>query len=65
MTREITYKGIDWEIGYDRDDALTDIYTTDIYITSVKMPGSDVDIYDHLLDSTLDGLYEALEESFK
>jgi len=60
MTREITYKGIDWEIGYDRDDALTDIY-----ITSVKVSGSDVDLYDHLLDSTLDGLYEALEESFR
>jgi len=61
MTKEITYKGIDWEVCYDWDDDAR----TDIYITSVKVPGSDVDLYDHLLDSTLDGLYEELEESFR
>ena len=61
MTRDITYQGIDWEIGYGwEDDA-----RTDMYITAIKVQGSDVDIYDHLLESTLDGLYEALEESFK
>ena len=61
MTRDITYQGVDWEVGYDwEDDA-----RTDMYITAVKVQGSDVDIYDHLLESTLDGLFEALEESFK
>jgi len=61
MTRDITYQGIDWEVGYDwEDDA-----RTDMYITEVKVQGSDVDIYDHLLESTLYGLFEALEVSFK
>ena len=61
MTRDINYQGIDWEVGYDwEDDA-----RTDMYITAVKVQGLDVDIYDHLLESTLDGLFEALEESFK
>ncbi len=61
MTRDINYQGIDWEVGYDwEDDA-----RTDMYITEVKVQGSDVDIYDHLQQSTLDGLFEALEESFK
>jgi len=61
MTRNIYYQGIDWEISYDwEDDA-----RTGMCMTSVKVQGSDVDIYDHLLESTLDGLYEALEESFK
>ena len=61
MTRDITYQGIDWEVSYAwEDDA-----RTDMYITAIKVQGSDVDIYDHLLESTLDGLYEALEESFK
>ena len=60
MTREIYYQGIDWEVSYDwEDDA-----RTNMYITAVKVPGSDVDIYDHLLESTLDGLFDALEESF-
>ena len=60
MTRDITYKGVDWEVGYDWDD---DAHT-DVYITAIKVQGSDFDIYDHLLDSTLDGLFDALEESF-
>lgn len=61
MTRDITYQGIDWEVSYDwEDDA-----RTDMYITAVKVQGSDVDLYDHLLESTLDGLFDALEESFK
>ena len=61
MTRDITYQGVDWEVGYDwEDDA-----RTDMYITAVKVQGSDVDIYDHLQQTTLDGLFEALEESFK
>lgn len=61
MTRDINYQGIDWEVGYDwEDDA-----RTDMCMTSVKVSGSDVDIYDHLLESTLDGLFEALEASFK
>jgi hypothetical protein len=61
MTRDIYYQGIDWEISYDwEDDA-----RTNMSITAVKVPGSDVDLYDHLLESTLDGLFEALEESFE
>lgn len=61
MTKDISYQGIDWEVCYDwEDDA-----RTDMYITAVKVQGSDVDIYDHLQQTTLDGLYEALEESFK
>ncbi len=61
MTRDIYYQGIEWEVRYDwEDDA-----RTGMYITAIKVQGSDFDIYDHLLESTLDGLYEALEESFK
>jgi hypothetical protein len=61
MTKNIYYQGIDWEIEYDwEDDA-----RTDMYITAIKVKGSDADIYDHLLESTLDGLYEELEESFQ
>jgi hypothetical protein len=52
MTRAITYQGIDWEVDYDwEDDA-----RSDMYITAVKVPGSDVDLYDHLREFTLDGL---------
>ena len=58
MTRDITYQGIDWEIGYGWDDDAR----TNMQILSIK---TKADIYDHLLESTLDGLYEALEESFK
>ena len=61
MTRDITYQGIDWEIGYGWEDDTR----TDMYITSIKVQGSDFDIYDHLQQSTIDGLYEALEESFE
>ena len=60
MTKEITYKGVDWEVGYDWDD---DAHT-DVYITAIKVEGSDFDIYDHLQQSTIDGLFDALEESF-
>ena len=61
MTRDITYQGVDWEVGYDwEDDA-----RTDMCITSVKVQWPDVDLYDYLLESTLDGLFEALEASFK
>ena len=61
MTRDIYYQGIDWEISYDwEDDA-----RTGMSITAVKVQGSDADLYDHLLESTLDGLFEELEESFK
>ena len=61
MTRDINYQGIDWEVGYDwEDDA-----RTDMRITAVKVQGSDVDLFDHLQQTTLDGLFEALEESFK
>ena len=58
MTRDITYQGIDWEVEYDwEDDA-----RTNMQILSIK---TEADIYDHLLESTLDGLLEALEASFK
>ena len=58
MTRDITYQGIDWEVEYDwEDDA-----RTNMEIVSIK---TTADLYEHLLASTLDGLYEALEESFK
>ncbi len=61
MTRDIYYQGIDWEVEYDwEDDA-----RTGMIMTSVKVQGSDADLYDHLLESTLDGLCEELEESFK
>ena len=61
MKADIRYQGILWEVGYDwEDDA-----RTDMCITAVYVQGSDVDIYDHLLESTLDGLFEALEASFK
>jgi hypothetical protein len=58
MTKDITYQGIDWEVEYDWDDDAR----TNMEIVSVK---TTADIYDHLLESTLDGLYEALEESFE
>ena len=61
MTRDINYQGIDWDVGYDWDDDAR----TDMYITAVKVQGSDIDLYDHLQQTTLDGLFEALEESFK
>lgn len=61
MTRNIYYQGIDWEVEYDWEDDTR----TDLYITAIKVQGSDFDIYDHLQQSTIDGLYEALEESFK
>ena len=60
MTRDITYQGIDWEVGYDWDDDTR----ADMYITTIKVAGSDADIYDHLQQSTIDGLFDALEESF-
>ena len=61
MTRNIYYQGIDWKVEYDWEDDTR----TDLYITAIKVAGSDTDIYDHLQQSTIDGLYEALEESFK
>lgn len=61
MTRDINYQGVDWEVSYDWDDDAR----TNMCMTAVKVQGSDVDIYDHLLESTLDGLFEALEASFK
>ena len=58
MTKDIYYQGIDWEISYDwEDDA-----RTNMQILSIK---TTADLYEHLLESTLDGLYEALEESFE
>ncbi len=48
------------EVGYDwEDDA-----RSDMCITAIKVAGSDADIYDHLQQSTIDGLFDALEESF-
>ena len=61
MTRDIYYQGIEWEISYGWEDDTR----TDMYITAIKVQGSDFDIYDHLLESTLDGLLDALEASFK
>ena len=61
MTRDINYQGIEWEVGYYwEDDA-----RTNMAVTTVKVFGSDFDLYDYLLWSTLDGLFEALEASFK
>ena len=61
MKKTITYGGVDWEVGYDwEDDA-----RTDMSMTAVKVQGSDVDLYDHLKQTTLDGLFDALQESFK
>ncbi len=58
MTKDISYQGIDWEVSYAwEDDA-----RTNMQILSIK---TKVDIYDHLLESTLDGVYKALEESFE
>ena len=58
MTKDINYQGIEWEVEYDwEDDA-----RTNMEIVSIK---TKADIYDHLLESTLDGLYEELEESFE
>ena len=61
MTRNIYYQGIDWKVEYDWEDDTR----TDLYITAIKVAGSDADIYDHLQQSTIDGLYKALEESFE
>ena len=58
MTKDITYQGIDWEVEYDWDDDAR----TNMEIVSIR---TKADLYEHLLESTLDGLYEALEESFK
>ena len=60
MTRDITYQGIDWEVSCGWDDDTR----ADMYITAIKVAGSDADIYDHLQQSTIDGLFDALEESF-
>ena len=61
MTRDINYQGIDWEVGYDCEDDSRNYMN----MTAVKVQGSDVDLFDHLQQTTLDGLFEALEESFK
>ena len=61
MRADIRYQGIECEVGYDWDDDAR----SNMAMTTVKVSGSDVDIYDHLLESTLDGLIEALEASFK
>ena len=61
MTRNIYYQGIDRKVEYDWEDDTR----TDLYITAIKVAGSDTDIYDHLQQSTIDGLYKALEESFE
>jgi hypothetical protein len=58
MTKDITYQGIDWEVEYDWDDDAR----TNMEIVSIR---TSADLYEHLLDSTLDGLYDALEESFE
>lgn len=58
MTRDIYYQGIDWEVSYDWDDDAR----TNMQITSIK---TKADLYEHLLESTLDGLFDALEESFE
>ena len=61
MKADIRYQGIEWEVGYywENDEG------SSVAIETIKVQGSDVDIYDHLLESTLDGLFEALEVSFK
>ena len=61
MTRNIYYQGIDWKVEYGWEDDTR----TDLYITAIKVRGSDFDIYDHLQQSTIDGLYEALEEALE
>ena len=58
MTKDIRYQGIDWEVEYDWDDDAR----TNMEIVSIR---TTADLYEHLLESTLDGLYEALEESFE
>jgi len=58
MTRDIYYEGIDWEIEYDWDDDAR----TNMQILSIK---TKADVYDHLQQSTIDGLFDALEESFE
>jgi hypothetical protein len=58
MTKDISYQGIDWEVEYDWDDDAR----TNMEIVSIR---TNADLYEHLLDSTLDGLYAALEESFE
>ena len=53
MTRDIYYQGIDWEVSYAwEDDA-----RTNMQILSIK---TKADLYEHLLESTLDGVYKAL-----
>ncbi|NLV87705.1 MAG: hypothetical protein GX025_10905 [Clostridiales bacterium] len=58
MTKDITYQGIDWEVEYDWDDDAR----TNMEIVAIR---TTADLYEHLLASTLDGLYETLEESFE
>ena len=58
MKIDIRYQGILWEVGYDWDDD----ERTNMQILSIK---TKADIYDHLQQLTLDGLFDALEESFK
>ena len=58
MKKCISYHGIDWEVEYRwYGDA-----GTNVEIVSIR---TDADVCDHLLESTLDGLYEELEASFK
>ena len=58
MTKDISYQGINWEVGYDwEDDA-----RTNMQILSIK---TKADLYDHLQQTTIDGLLDALEASFK
>ena len=61
MTRDIYYEGIEWKVDYDWDDDAR----TNMSMYSVRVYGSNVDLSDHLLESTLDGLFEELEASFK
>ncbi len=61
MTRDINYQGIEWEVGYDWDDDAR----SNMAMTTVKVSGSDVDIYDHLQQTTIDGLFDALEWALK
>ena len=58
MTRYISYQGVDWEVCYEWEDDTA----TDMRILSIK---TKADIYDHLQQTTIDGLYKALEESFE
>ena len=60
MKKTISYQGIDWDIGYDWDDDAM----SNLHIKTIGLNGSN-DIFDYLLQSTIDSLYDALDESLK